>query len=499
MRGSGALAACLLAGCAQLFGLQETSGATGDGTAADASPTSVTMEIQRISIGTTAARSAYDVSQLPANFLVPDTSAAGFKRVKAAAAGDTWSAEIPEGMPAMEITLGLDLPDPFRRLYALPQRNQKVLYGIYEQPNAPAAPANGALAVTINLPTAIDPSESYQLYSVGSWANHGFTPTTDFTVGTGVISATVPFNATLWGNISGRPFTKITSADEMLALRYVAAQLTGAAEFAPFDQSDTTSTIAATMTAVAAAPMDVHVSPTNINGRLAMPTPKGTSLAMNWSLNAAPGSEIANGAGPQLEAGGVALADSGALALPFGNPFAAKGWKSTFTWATSNGRAFAVPGLQNLVGTFYCGLNEIAEYSPGLTLDTPAALPVLVSINSMTLATDGQSIPIDPTKPVTLSLVADKTDATFYQFNIYELRVNAAATALETHVAYVAITPTPMVTVPNDVFVTGKTYFIRGHSIKGGYPSFAQGNFWDRNLPYSVGFLDAGVFTVTAP
>jgi hypothetical protein len=499
MRGFGTLAACLLAGCAQLFGIQETSSNTGDGMAVDASPTSVTMEIQRMSVGTTPARTTYDVSQLPANFLVPDTSAAGFKRVKASAVGDTWSAEIPDGTPAMEITLGLDLPDAFRRLYSLPQRNQKVLYGIYEQPNAPAAPANGALAVTISLPTVIVATESYQLYSVGSWANHGFTPTTDFTIGTGVISATVPFNATLWGNISGRPFTKITSADEMLALRYIGNQLTGAAEFAPFDQSDTTSTIAATMTAVAAAPMDLHVSPTNISGRLAMPTPKGTVLAMNWSLNAAPGSEIANGAGPQLQAGGVALADSGALAVPFGNPFAAKGWKSTFTWATSNSRTFAVPGLGNLVGTFYCGLNEIAEYSPGLTLDTPAALPVLVSINSMTLATDGQSIVLDPTKPVTLSLVADKTDALFYQFNIYELRVNAAATALETHVAYVVVTQTPMTTVPSDVFVAGKTYFVRGHTIKGGYPSFAQGSLWDRNLPYSVGFLDAGVFTVTAP
>lgn len=485
---------CLLAGCAQLFGLHETSG----GPAADASPTSVTMQIQRISVGTTPARTAYDVSQLPANFLVPDSSTAGFTRVKATAAGDTWSAELPEGTPAMEITLGLDLPDPFRRLYALPQRNLKVLYGIYEQPNAPAAPANGALAVTINLPSLIDASESYQLYSVGSWANHGFTPTTDFAVGAGAISATVPFNATLWGNISGRPFTKITSADEVLALRYVGNQLTGAAEFPPFDQSDTTSTIAATMTAVAAAPMDVHVSPTTINQRLAMPTPKGTSLAMNWSLNAAPGSEIANGTGPQLQAAGVALADSGALTVPFGNPFAAKGWKSTFTWATSNARTFTVPGLSNLPATLYCGLNEIAEYAPPLTLDTPAALPVLVSINSMTLATDGQTIAIDPTKPVTLSLVADNSDALFYQFNIYELRVNAAGTALENHVAYVVVTATSMTQVPNDVFETGKTYFIRAHTIKGGYPSFAQGNFWDRNLPYSVGFLDAGVFTVTA-
>ena len=153
MRGFGTLAACLLAGCAQLFGIQETSSG-GDGPGADTSPTSVTMEIQRISIGTTPARTAYDVSQLPANFLVPDSSAAGFKRVKATAAGDTWSAEIPDGTPAMEITLGLDFPDMFRRLYSLPQRNMKVLYGLYEQPNALPAPVNGALGVMITLPSA---------------------------------------------------------------------------------------------------------------------------------------------------------------------------------------------------------------------------------------------------------------------------------------------------------------------------------------------------------
>jgi hypothetical protein len=245
--------------------------------------------------------------------------------------------------------------------------------------------------------------------------------------------------------------------------------------------------------------MDVHVSPTNIDTRLAMPTPKGTTLAMNWSVNAAPGWEIANGAGPQLEAGGVALADSGALTAPFGNPFAAKGWKSVFTWATSKSRVFSVPGLGNLPATLYTGLNQIAEVAPGLTLDTPAALPIVVTINTTPLATDGTTVVLDPTKPVQLSLLADKPDALFYQFNIYELRVNAAGTALETHVAYVAVTATSPVTIPNDVFVAGKTYFIRGHTITGGYPAFAQGNLWMRNLPYSVGFLDAGVFTVTAP
>ncbi|MEP6864933.1 MAG: hypothetical protein ABJE66_30215 [Deltaproteobacteria bacterium] len=507
MRAFGATLAAALAasfpcaGCAQLFGLHETTGGGSD-TDGSVPPSDVSVEMQLISIGPTAARTPYDVTSLAANFLVADGStAAGVKRVKATATGDLWSAAIPDGKPPVEINLGLDLPDLFRRLYSVQQRNLKVLYGIYGHIDDVAAPATGSLTVTLNLPSPSAANEGIQLYNVGGWANHGFAGGTDYTVGAQTIGPiAVPYTPATWGSISGRPLAQITAADEIVGLRYVGNQLTGAAEFTPFAQSTTgANTLTATMTAVTAAPLDVHVSPTNIDQRLAMPTPKGQTLAMSWSVNAAPGWEIANGTGPQLNAAGILLTDTGAIAAPFGNPFAAKGWKSVFTLGTTKRRTFAVPSLGNLVGTFYCGLNEIAEVAPGLTIDTPAALPIVVSINSMPLATDGQNVALDPTKSVQLAILADKTDALFYQFNIYELRENAAMTALETHVAYVAVSDQAMVTIPNDVFVAGKTYFIRGHAIKGGYPSFSEGNFWTRNLPYSVGYLDAGVFTVSAP
>jgi len=493
-----ALCACLLSGCAQLFGLEETSSGGGD----DAGPhtTDVSVQMQLISVGPTATRTPYDVSQLAASFLVPDPGPAGFKRVVATAASDTWSAPIPEGTPAMEINLGLDLPDLYRRLYAVEQRNLQVLYGIYGHTDAVAAPADAQLVVTLALPAPTDGTEGIQLYGVGTWANHGFAAGTDYAVGAQTIGPlAVPYAQAMWGSISGRPLAKVTSADELLGLRYSGNQLTGAAEFPAFDQNDTMTTISATMTPVTAAPLDVHMSPSNLDMRLAMPTPKGTALAMSWSVNAAPGWEIANGTGPQLNAAGIALADPGAITAPFGNPFAAKGWKSVFTLGSNKARTYMVPSLMNLPATFYCGLNQIAEVVPGLTLDTPAALPIVVSINTMPLATDGQTITLDPAKAVDLSVLADKTDALFYQFNIYELRVNAAMSGLETHVAYVAVSDKIDVTIPNDVFVAGKTYFIRAHAIKGGYPSFNEGNLWNRNLPYSVGYLDAGVFTVSAP
>src|SRR4051812_5132010 len=205
--------------------------------------------------------------------------------------------------------------------------------------------------VTLALPAPTDGTEGIQLYGVGTWANHGFAAGTDYAVGAQTIGPiAVPYAPALWGSINGRPLAKITSADELLALRYVGNQLMGAAEFPAFDQGDATTSITATMTAITAGALDVHVSPSNLDMRLAMPTPKGTTLAMSWSVNASPGWEIANGAGPQLNAGGIALADPGAITAPFGNPFAAKGWKSTVTLASSKARTFLVPGLMSFPG-----------------------------------------------------------------------------------------------------------------------------------------------------
>lgn len=491
-----ALCACLLSGCVQLFGLEDTTSGGGDD--GGPQPTDVSVQMQLISVGTGAARTPYDVSGLKASFLVADTGE--FQRVAATATGDTWSAPIADGTPPMEINLGLDLPDPFRRLYAVKQRNLKVLYGIYGHADATPVAAGAELDVTLTLPAPTDGSEGIQIYGVGTWANHGFAAGTDYVVGAQTIGPiAVPYAQASWGSLNGRPLAKVTAADTLVGLRYVGNQLMGAAEFAAFDQNDTATPISATMTAVSAAPLDVHMSPADIDNRLKMPAPNGTTLGMSWSVNAAPGWEIANGTGPQLNAAGIALTDSGAITAPFGNPFAAKGWKSTFSLGTNKLRTYAVPALMNLPVNLYCGLNQIAEVAPGLTLDTPAALPVLVLINTMPLGTDGQTITIDPAKSVALSLVADRADALYYQYNIYELRVNAAMTGLETRVAYVVVTDDKDVTIPNDVLVAGKTYFIRAHAIKGGYPSFNEGNYWNRNLPYSVGYLDAGVFTVSAP
>jgi hypothetical protein len=187
------------------------------------------------------------------------------------------------------------------------------------------------------------------------------------------------------------------------------------------------------------------------------------------------------------------------ITTPYGNPFVGIGWRTLFTWATSKSRAYTVPTL-TLPVTLTAGLVHYAEPSPALTLDQPAGLPVLVSINKMPLTSDGLTVMLDSQKPVELSLVADRTANTFYQFNVYELVPNTAMppTALDYKIAYVASGPTPAITIPHDVFVTGKVYTVRAHCINGGYPTISEGNLQNREVPYAVGYLDSGVFTVSA-
>jgi hypothetical protein len=98
-------------------------------------------------------------------------------------------------------------------------------------------------------------------------------------------------------------------------------------------------------------------------------------------------------------------------------------------------------------------------------------------------------------------LVADRPTNLFYQWNVYELVPNAAMppTALARKVVYAALGTETTITIPNDVFVAGKIYTIRAHCVQGGYPGFSTGDLQDRDVPYAVGYLDSGVFTVAAP
>ncbi len=487
------------AGCAQLFGIDETSGP-------DAAPPTpfVQLQLDRISIGSTLVRAPQDLSGQAASFYVADASEPSGLRKLQGVLGDTkdrWTADIPEGTRAA-IEFTVPEQNPFRRMYAFAPRSISSLYGVYEHPNMVDAPANGTFNVQLTLPSAYAANEFFRLYVVGPWVQHTFAAAELPAPGLGATTigpVSIAYDNTAFPPIAvTRPTPQLTTQDQIVALRYVGNDLTAAGRVTPFEQTGGADPVTATLAAVPHAPLDVKIDPATTAMRLAGTSPPVTTLSMAWSVVAAPAWNLANNTGPVLNAVSVAATDPQMVTAQFGNPFTDLGWTSLFTWSANRSRTYTVPAF-NLWLTLYAGMNNLDDLQPGLVMDQPAGVPVLVSVNKTPLNADGLTITLDPAKSVELSLVADKPMNLYYQWNVYEVVPNMANTALEYRVQYVALSDETSVNVPNDIFAAGKVYMIRAHCIQGGFPSFSTGDLQDRDVPYAVGYLDAGVFTVAAP
>ncbi|NVB82276.1 MAG: hypothetical protein HOV81_28100 [Kofleriaceae bacterium] len=482
-----------LGGCAQVWGLDET-------TADIPLPPQASLQLDRLSMGATMERRPADLTGMTATYLIEDAAdPSGMRRIPATLAdsNDRWTAELPEGVAASVEFTQPDLT-PFRRLYTFPNRTLLSLFGMYEHPGPEPAPMTAAAAVQITLPSPYVAGELLRLYAVGPWVYHDFAPPADGATSLGPV--TVPYDAANWPTTnSAKPLQRITTADRVVALRYSGNLLTAAGEVVPFDQEQgATTNISVALSPVTQTPLDVKIDPAGTAMRLGMTSPAGASVAMAWSVVAAPPAIYANNQGPVLQSSGIAATDGGMITLPYGNPFTGIGWRSLFTFASNKSRVYMVPPM-NLPVTLYAGLNAFDEVKAGLQVEQAAGLPVLVSINKIPLTSDGLTAMLDPATPVELTLVADRTANTLYQFNVYEVAPNSAATAIELKIVYAAYGLEPTIVVPHDVFETGKSYLLRAHTIKGGFPTIADGNLQNRDLPYSVGYLDSGVFTVTAP
>lgn len=477
-----------LVGCAQIAGIDETSGPE--------TVDRVSLSFEKISVGATVVRAPLDLTGLAAEYLIADDAEAdGFLHVPAEQlAPDTWSAAIPDGAPPIRYFTP-DYPEPGAKILSLPQRSVLGLYGRMEHPNPQPAPPGAMLTVRATLPTPFAATEGFQLYTLGSWTVRGFGATEIPAVGAAAFGpVSFPFSST--SSITGRPLEKITTADAVMFLRYIGNRLTGVMEAAPFDQTGM-DTIMGTMTAVAPSEtLDIKVGPPAVIAqRFAPARPALPTFGMAWYLHAAPGYEIANDNGPLLHAAGVAMADTGVINQPYGNPFVAKGWPTVLTWNTVAARTYTPPP-GTLPIELHAGLFQLVQPTAGMTLDLPAGLPEVITIDGKPLSTDGLAVTA-PTKPVTVSFVAGITTNTLYQIQLYEIAPNMGGTALVQNLKVSATGLQPQMTLPPDLFVAGKVYNLRAICIQGGYPAIADGDFTKRELPVTVGYLDGGVFTVT--
>jgi len=498
----------VVAGCAQILGLDNTSG-PGMQVTPDAPPGTVNLHVVRRSIGATVVDNPADLTGLPMARWLVDDGAGGYTSVAATLLGtDTWEGAIPTGTPAIEFTMGSDYPDEYRRMVAIPQRDIKYLYGIDEHPDPQPIPSPAeSFTATMSLTSAYATGDSFYIEAMGGWGYHGFTgaelPAPDMGAVTVSAGETYgPYNGTTGAGFvawSGRPLNAITMADTLVGLHYRGNQLFEAGEFPAFAEPGAPATITTSMNAVTTAPLAVTVHPTAVTTRLGATRPAGATVSLSWAVVAAPGYQTANGIGPTLNSGTPAAGSDVAITAPYGNPFASRNWPAMFEWVSSNARSVTITGGGTAYSAISGGLQDFSMVSSGLDLATPAPLPITISINGTALVTDNMTIALDPTKTVTLALDQDTNDpVTIYQFNVYNMVLDPMTNAWTTHIVYVVSSATKSIAIPSDVFVAGKTYMVRGHCIVNGYPGLPQGDFTQRQLPMSLGYLDGGIFSVTA-
>jgi hypothetical protein len=472
------------AGCAQLAGIDETSGDARGGNA---------VELTHMSIGTQIVTTPVDLTKLQATYLVPNpANASGVDRVLAANAGQgRWTVDLPA---AAAVALTFPSQEGIPQLFAFPNRELKVLFAAFEHANREPAPIPAMLNLIVNLDAPTDGSERFQIFTVGSWSERDLGPAEVPVMGSTQVGPVV-YDFQSSRSLSGRPeLDRLTAQDAFLVLRYVGTNLTGFAEAAPFEQTGDDIVAATLQPVVADKILDVRLDPARLATRYAAVRPAVSDLQIGWALHAAPGFALGPNIGPSLQSGTLAATELG-LTVSYVNPFTARDWNTVFTLSTTETRVYTPPGTTTPV-TLAAGMFQFIEPTLGFDLTLPAGLPELISLDGKPLSTDGQTL-ARPTKFVEVTFIADAPDATLYSLQVFDLVANATGTGLELQLVLFAASSEAKFQIPPETFQPGHSYTLRAVSQLGGLPGIASGDFVPRTLPFSRSFLDSAVITVT--
>ena len=473
-------AACL-AGCAQLAGIDPTSG---EGLPGDS------LTVKRMSVGKTVDVGPLDLTGLTASYLVQ--GAAGVERVAATNdGGGRWVTKVRTPAPVL-----FTLPDDPKllRLYDFRRSALTVQYAQLEHPGRTPAPDGAMLTVAAHLDAPTTAADRFQVYTVGSWS--AFDVPAPAEASTDVmatyafdVSRRVAFRAQL---------DRLTTQDVFLVLRYTKSMLlgdvlSGVAEAVPFDQTGN-DMVSATMTAVTAdRKLDVKLSE-DIPLRYLPVRPAVSDLKMSWTLVAAPGAAIALDAGPVLNGGDLMSTDVGVNTM-YANPFAGPphNWSTLLTLVTFETRTYK-PSADVTV-KLQAGMNQYVAPAEGLLLSFDAGLPESIKLGDLPLSSDGNSV-AKPTSFVHVEFDAKPPTNTLFGLQLFDLLPNGDGTELEYHMVLDALGDDAKFELPPELFVVGHSYTLRAICISGGFPAVGSGDLTTRQLPISQSYLDSGVFTV---
>jgi hypothetical protein len=482
--------ACLSA-CAQLFGIDETTG--------HKPPDKVALTLTRQSVGAAVISAPLDVTAEMATFYIPDsadpTVLDAVPGVQSAT--NMWEGDVPTGNPFVQYSAP-DLPTPFSHVVALPSRDIRTHHMVFEHPNPTAPPPSAMEQVTMMLPTPYDGMQVFDVFVVGAWMQHRLAGAElpDLTMNPSLISTTIPY--AMFQVVTASPPAAIAANDAVLVLRHSGNQLTGVYQQPGFDQSPTMDTIggAVTMQEVALdKTLSATISPATYSSRFdtVRPGVAPASLGMAWTIVAAPGYQLPALVGPLLNAGNSAMADS-MVSATFGNPFESLSWHALLQFSVTETRTFMM-GTNSV--TLFAQLVTLIEPAMASNLDLPAPLPEQIALDSHQLNSDGSNVALDITVPHSVSLLVEGTPpAQVYFVDVIELVVNGAA--VERHIIVDARGTDPTIVLPPGTFKIGSTYTLSAGTITGGRPNAAIGDLDTTALPLSASQVDSGLFTVVS-
>ena len=474
----------VLAGCAQLAGIDDTTDER----------TGVSLGLERVSIGATVVRTPADLTAETASYLVPDTAApTGYVPIAATATDGTFSADIRSATPPVRFTVpGLE----HELFWQFPNAHVLGDYVMFEHPNATPAPMGATITATLTLDTPYV-GELIRVYTVGAWAYRDFVAAELPAPATGVSAVgPVAFPFASMSTLSGRPLERLSTADAVLVLRYVNGALLGALDLPGFDQTGT-DTINGTLATI---PQDravmASLDPPAAVARFTAARPAVPTVTMAWHVFAAPGYILHDERGPQLNAAAIPATNPAAtIPIAYGNPFVGRDWKAVFNFNATATRTYTPPSANLPVTLAALMVQRATDPTGTFTVGLPAGLPELITLDGRSLSTDGIAIP-KPTRTAVVTFVPDRATNSLYFVQVNELVPNATNTALTLTTRLVATGLEPRLELPPDAFEPGKLYSLRAGSMQGGFPNLAMGDARLGGAPFGIAFLDSGVIQV---
>jgi len=472
----------MFGGCAQLAGIDDTSG---DGLVA------VSLAVERVSIGSTVVRSPQDLSASSATYLVADPADPSL--VTSVVAVETepglWTAPIFDATPPVVF----DLPDGLERQLTLPNKAIVSAFDVLEHPDPVASALTDTFTVSATLDTPFA-AETFELLVIGTWTARAL----EAPLAASLTLAPPTFTVETMTSLTGRPLEQITPADTALILRRSGATLNGVIEVSPFAQTPTNALMGSFATLAADRILSVQIDPITAANRLGIARPAITAgPVFSYSLHAAPGAEVGLNAGPLLTSGLAALIDT-SITAAYPNPFVARSWSAVLSFSATGSRT-VVPNGQTLQITLAAQLQQrVADPAAGLTLDFPAGIPEQISIAGQSLSIDNVAL-TQPTTPVEVTIIVDRPGATLLVLEVRELIPNAAGDALIPARRLLATSVESTFVIQPEVFEVGKIYSLRVQTFSGLFLDIANGDVSTRALPVATAFVDSGVFRVVLP